>query len=287
MADLKAGVQDPATGADATERSPEDQLEAIEKKAEGGSGEVIEKVEAGGAAGAVDDDASVEKVRQFMLKKGINDLGKLVDIASDLESKNTKLDQDVRRLSAVNRFPAGGGGAVQPGGSGRPVAAAEDEIQLDLPENPIDLVMNKDSLKKFATGLVKIGEDRQAKREEARNFSMIQARVQAKMEANPAEFEELKPAMLELSRMYPDADIDQLYSGAKAQMENQTKKLVATVKKELGLTEDQTERLKGLSARLRTTQISSGTGVQVTPAVTAAEKEHKELLDAIRTADKY
>lgn len=290
MADPKIGVQDPATETLTEDtRTPEEKLADIEvqadKDAAGGSDEDGERAKGGGADLAVDDEASEEKVRAFMVKKGVNDLGKLVDFFSGLESKNTKLVQDVKRLSAVRSYPVLGTGAVQGGGGSRD--SADDEIKLDLPENPIDLVMDKAKLQKFSENLIRLGEERQVKREQARTFSEIQVRVQAKMEANPEEFDELKPTMLELAKQYPGADIDQLYEGAKFQRAAQAKSLAATIKRELGLTDIQTERLKGLSARLRTTQITAGTGVQVKVAETEEEKTNKTLLEAIRNADKY
>jgi len=288
----KIGAQDPATGdLDQDDRTAEDKLVDLEADAAKAAGAVDGEGEKTGDAdpdAGVDDDASVAKVKAFMLKKGINDLGKLVDIASELETRNTKLDQDVRRLSAVSRPLPVGGGSVQPGGKGLTAAGDLDEIELELPDNPIDLVMDKAKLKKFALDLIKIGEGRQAKRDEARNLSSVQARVQAKMEANPEEFEELRSDMLDLSKLYPDADIDQLYEGAKAQRERSMKSVTAYVKKELGLDAGQTERLKAIATRLRTTPISGGTGVQVArPAATAEEKDNRELLEAIRNADRY
>lgn len=290
MADPKIGAQGPATD-DLTEdtRTPEEELADIEAKAAkdaaGGTDEDDEGAGTGDADRAVDDEASEAKVRAFMVKKGVNDIGKLVDFFAGLESKNTKLAQEVKRLSAVNRFSAAGLGAVQGGGASQ--GSAGDEIQLDIPENPIDLVMDKTKLQKYSENLIRIGEERQAKREQARTYSEIHARVQAKMEENPEEFNELKSSMIELSKQYPGADIDQLYEGAKLQRAAQAKSLVAIVKKELGLTDSQTERLKGLSARLRTAPITSGTGVQVKVAESDEEKANKTLLEAIRNADKY
>ena len=147
--------------------------------------------------------------------------------------------------------------------------------------------MNKETLQRYSENLLRLGEERQAKREQARTFSGIQARVQAKMEENPDEFNELKTTMIELSKQYPQADIDQLYEGAKLQKATQVRNIVATVRKELGLNDAQTERLKGLSARLRTNPITTGTGVQVKVAETDEEKANKTLLEAIRNADKY
>jgi len=288
MADPKANVQAPATdGSDTVTRTPEEDLAAIEAKA-GAEGELDEGgktvVEVDPAAA---DAAAEEKVRQYMKKKGINDFGKIVDLASDYESKNTKLDQEVRRLSAVSRFPAGGEGAIQTAGpDGRPLVA-DGDLDIEIPENPIDLVMDKTKLKKFALDLVKVGENRATRRDQERDFESIKARVQAKMEANPEEFDRLRRSMFELSQLDKSADIDTLYERAKAREASDRKALVADLKKDLGLNEDQTERLKGLSARLRTTPITSGTGIQVTTAQSAGEKENQDLLKAIATADKY
>src|SRR4030065_30096 len=55
-------------------------------------------------AGRDAEDASVAKVQAFMVKHGIKEIGDLVDRTSDLESKKTKLSQDVQRLSVASRF---------------------------------------------------------------------------------------------------------------------------------------------------------------------------------------
>jgi len=290
MADVKAGaVPDPATDQEPKGvRFPEDELADIERKADEEA-----KLKAGAPAGAtgdggtsddVDDEASVAKLQEFMKKKGINDIGKLVDIASDFESSNTKLRQEVARLSAVQRFPAGPG-VVQPEGYGRQVATVDDNIVL--PDNPIELVTNPETLKKFVQGLKQSIREDQARAEQARTFGSIQARVQAKLEANPEEFNRLRPAMLELSRQDPNADIDQLYDRAKIQYSAERKALVAEIRAELGLTGNETERLKGIVNRVRQAPISGGTGVQVDPKLKGADKDGQELLKAIANADKY
>lgn len=294
MANLNTGAGGSVMGDGAVERTPEEKLEELEAGAKGSEGGSDGEggTEDGGGSGIVDDEASVEKVRQFMMKKGINDFGKLVDTMSDLESRNTKLDQDVRRLSAVQRFDAGGEGSVQGAGLGRgPAGISDDELEIELPENLIDLVTNKETLLKFAKGLVNLGETRQAKREQARDLTAAQIEVQKKMQENPEEFLELRPYMLDIARLDPSLKISQLYELAKQRRESNTNSILERVKKELGITGTATgpdaERIKALSSRLRTTKISSGTGTQVVrPELSDEQRESKELLEAIRTADR-
>lgn len=285
--------QDPKPGdggpvqADPTKgvRFPEDELAELEAKADKEAkletgADVDEPVEE-----PTDDDASVTKLSEFMKKKGINDIGKIVDLASDLESKNTKLSQEIARLSAIQRSPAGPG-VVQPlGQPGRPVATVDDDIVL--PENPIELVTNPQALKTFVKNLKQSIRDEAARGEQERTFGSIQARVQAKLEANPEEFRRLRPYMLELSRENPNADIDQLYDAAKVQYSSERKSLVSEIKAELGLTGNETERLKAIVGRVRQTPITGGTGVQVTQTPGRVSKEDADLLKAIATADKY
>jgi len=285
--DPKPGQAAPATG-DVTPgvRFPEDELAKIEADADAKLRAEAEAKPAGdgGVPETVDEDASVTKLSEFMRKKGINDVGKLVDIAAEFESKNTKLAQEVARLSAVQRYPAGTGG-VQTGGLGQASATVDDDIVL--PENPISLVTEPGALTKFVKQLDERQDRRNAQREQARTYGDIQARVQAKMDANPEEFTRLRPAMFDLSKANPLADIDQLYDAAKAQYTRERQSLVAEIKAELGLTGAESEKLKAIVGRVRQAPISGGTGVQVKPGETKPDKDGAELLKAIANADKY
>ena len=285
--DPKPGQAAPVTG-DVTPgvRFPEDELAKIEADADAKLRAEAEAKPAGdgGVPETVDEDASVTKLSEFMRKKGINDVGKLVDIAAEFESKNTKLAQEVARLSAVQRYPAGTGG-VQTGGLGQASATVDDDIVL--PENPISLVTEPGALTKFVKQLDERQDRRNAQREQARTYGDIQARVQAKMDANPEEFTRLRPAMFDLSKANPLADIDQLYDAAKAQYTRERQSLVAEIKAELGLTGAESEKLKAIVGRVRQAPISGGTGVQVKPGETKPDKDGAELLKAIANADKY
>ena len=283
----KPVVEEPVK-ADATKgvRFPEDELAKIEADADAKLKAEAEAKPAGdgGAPPEEDEDASVTKLSEFMRKKGINDVGKLVDIAAEFESKNTKLAQEVARLSAVQRYPAGQGG-VQTGGSGQPLATVDDDIVL--PENPISLVTEPGALNKFVRQLDERQDRRNAQREQARTYGDIQARVQAKMDSNPEEFVKLRPLMFDLSKANPQADIDQLYDAAKTQYTTERKALVAEIKAELGLTGAESEKLKAIVGRVRQAPISGGTGVQIKPGESKPDKDGAELLKAIANADKY
>lgn len=288
--DPKPGTVEPVK-ADPTQgvRFPEDELADIEAKADADrklkADEAAKAADAGEPAPEVDEDTSVAKLSEFMKKKGINDVGKLVDITAGYESENTKLRQEVARLSAVQRSPAGAGG-VQPGGlPGRAVATVDDDIVL--PENPIELVTNPEALKKLVKQLDDRAEARVIRREQERIFGDIAARVQAKMDANPEEFIRLRPIMFDLSKANPNADIDQLYDMAKVQYANERKSLVAEIKAELGLTGADTEKLKAIIGRVRQAPISGGTGVQVKSGESSNDEAGAELLKAIANADKY
>lgn len=285
--DPKPGLTPPATGdVNPGVRFPEDELAKIEADADAKLKAEAEARPAGdgGAPQADDEDASVTKLSDFMRKKGINDVGKLVDIAAEFESKNTKLAQEVARLSAVQRYPAGTGG-VQAEGSGRPLATVDDDIVL--PDNPISLVTEPGALSKLVKQLDERQDRRNAQREQARTYGDIQAMVQAKMDANPEEFVKLRPLMFDLSKANPRADIDQLYDAAKSQYTTERKALVAEIKAELGLTGAESEKLKAIVGRVRQAPISGGTGVQVKPGESKPDKDGAELLKAIANADKY
>lgn len=287
--DPKPGAGTPAT-ADPTKgvRFPEDELADIEARAV--ASDKLKADEAAKAAGGGepapegDEDASVAKLSDFMRKKGVNDVGKLVDITAGYESENTKLRQEVARLSAVQRYPAGTGG-VQAEGAGRPLATVDDDIVL--PDNPISLVTEPGALNKLVKQLDERQDRRNAAREQARSFGDVAARVQAKMDANPEEFVRLRPIMFDLSKANPTADIDQLYDAAKTQYMGERKALVAEIKAELGLTGAESEKLKAIVGRVRQAPISGGTGVQIKPGDTRADKDGAELLKAIANADKY
>jgi hypothetical protein len=286
MTEPKPGEKAPETGKEPTGiKFPEDELAEIERKADDKAGKKADGSPATGAgtpSEEMDEDASVTKLSEYMKKKGINDIGKLVDLAADLESKNTRLVQENTRLSAIPRGP----GVVQPEGFARPVTTVDDDIEV--PDNPIELVTKPGKLKEFAKKLIDYGEQKARKREEARNLGDAAAQVQAKMEANPEEFQKLKPIMLEFARSNPGANIDQIYNAAKEQYGTDRKALVAEIRAELGLTGADTEKIKGIVNRIRQAPITSGTGTQVTTvAQKAADKEAKDLLTAIANSDKF
>lgn len=290
MAELKSDVQAPAVedlGKGA--RFAEDELADLEQKAvsEGLAGKkAVADADAGvlEADDAAADEASAEKIRQYMVKKGITDIGKVIDLASDLESKNTKLAQDVQRLSAVTRFPILGEDVAAGDQFGRHVELDDD---LEIPENPIELVTDKAKLRAFAQKLEDRAVAKVTQREQGRSLANAKEQVRVKMAENPEEFEKLRPTMLTLSRQYPGANLDQLYDGAKTQYSADRKSLVEEIRRELGLTGVETEKIKAIVGRVRQAPISSGSGVQVTPAVTKEQKEGADLLKAIATSDKY
>lgn len=266
-------------------RTPEDELTAIEEKHDGAAQAAGAGDEGGdGKPGDQDsDDASVKKLQEFMVKKGIQDIGKLVDLASELESRNTKLSQDVQRLSAATQYPASPGGFVPPV---RPAAAPADD-DIDLPENPIELVTDKAKLRQFALNLKQSLRADMERGQLAERFQGLQARVQAKMAQDPEKFQALRPAMYELSFQHPGADIDQLYSMAEQRETAKKKALVDEVKRELGLSGVDAERLKGVISRVRQAPVSGGTGPQVNLQQTDEQKANAELLKAIANADKF
>lgn len=279
MADLKPGVA-PVT--DVEPGSQQDELEAIEQKhdakAQAEEGGDTKAAEGEGAAG--DDDASVAKLQSFMVKKGIKSLDELVDLTSDLESKNTKLSQDVQRLSAIPT-PA----FVPTGVPGTAMAPASEE--LDLPANLIDLVTSKETLAKFVKGI----EDRTVHRlqrvKETEDMTSIAAEVAAKRAENPVEFDELRPIMLELTYKNPKSKLPEIYEAAKKTRDAREAALAERIQARLGLSAQDRERLKGITNRLRTAPVTSGSGKQVDPIIAERDKADKELLSAIANADKY
>lgn len=292
MANLKAGVQDlPATGGADKGDGNADDLElgavAAGDAGQGDQGDAGDGGE-GGASDADLEEASVARVSEFMRKKGITDPAKLIDLAEDLERRNTRLDQDVRRLSASGR-PLAGYGPVQPQGQmGRQVA--EEDFDVEVPENPLILATDPKALKEWGkkllmTGL-SIGEKRQARANEERTFEDHKAKVQAHMEANPEEFEILRPRMLDLSRAYPRADVDQLYDEAKRLRNLEIKAHADALRKELGLEGSDKAKLKGIFGRVRQAPISSGTGTQVAGLTQGEKKDHADMLKAIMDSDK-
>jgi hypothetical protein len=290
MADPKTGTTGPDAGAETVTRTPEEDLAALEAKADEqiqASAKEGEAEPAAGAAPEMDEDASVARVQAFMRKKGINDPAKIVEMAESLEKRNTQLDQDVRRLSAVGRFPAAGEGVVQGGAPGARGSATDDE-EIVIPENPLDLVMKPETLKTFAKGLVELGERRAQKREEAKTFESLKARVEAKIAANPEEWQKLRPVMLELSKQDPGADIDTLYDRAKGAYSSHIKSLAGELRAELGLGAGaDADKLKGILGRIRQQPVTTGTGVQVPTGLKAGEKEAADLLKAINDSDKF
>jgi hypothetical protein len=291
MEDPKA-TAGPDAGTESVTRTPEEDLAALEAKADeqiqAAAKEDEPKPAEGAPAPENDEDASVARVQAFMRKKGINDPAKIVELAESLEKRNTQLDQDVRRLSAVGRFPAAGEGVAQGGARDARGSATDGDEDIVIPDNPLDIVMNPAKLKEFAKGLVDLGDRRAQKREEAKTFESLKARVEAKIAANPEEWQKLRPVMLELSKQDPGADIDTLYDRARGAYSSHIKGLAAELRAELGLgAAADSEKLKGLLGRIRQQPVSQGTGVQVPPVLKPGEKEAADLLKAINDSDKF
>lgn len=257
-------------------RFPEDELADLEKKA--GEAQAVEEAPKDEKPDANDEDASVAKLQEFMVKKGIKDIGVLVDMARDLESKNTRLSQDVQRLSAVTQYPAAQmpGRQIPPGG--------DDDIEL--PENPIELVTDKNKLRQF----VKMLDDRARANVQKVRYSEqvqdIQAQVDRKRAEDPEKFDRLRGTMFELAGKNPAATIDQIMQMAEKAEVDKEAALVERVKKSLGLDTMDTAKLKSIVSRARTAPVSSGTGKQV-DMKPDTKKEHEELLTAIANADKF
>lgn len=287
MADLKPQDGTPATVDQ--NLTDEEKLAAIESSS--GEGDQAAAADAGGAGGGgadsgVDEDAAVERLSAYMKKKGINDVSRLVEVAENLEKRNTQLDQDVRRLQAAGRIPLGDG-VVQPyPGASRPVATVDDGLEIEVPENPMELVTDPSKLKDFGKKLVLAGRDLARREANAERFEVARARVAAKMEANPQEFARLRSTMLELSRSNPNADIDQLYDAAKAIRNEDRKALVDEIRADIGVSGDDAKRLKSVVGRLRQAPISGGTGRQVDLSP-EAKKGDQAFLKAIMDSDKY
>lgn len=278
-----ADVKPPVTeGETKGERFPEDDLADIEKKADeeaGSKQDAEEKGEAGEADAGHEDDASVAKLQAFMVKKGIKDIGALVDLTADLESKNTKLSQDVQRLSAIPNL-TGGAPAARP-----PIQAGSDEIEL--PDNPIELVTDKSKLKAFVQAIRKAARDEYERGKQADDDLSVRQKVAQKMAENPERFQELRPIMYELSLQFPKADIDQIYSMAEKREADKEKALIDKVRANLGLDKTDTDKLRAIVGRVRGAPISSGTGKQVDQGQADEQKANAELLKAIANADKY
>ena len=290
MADLTPKGGTPATVD--PNLTDEEKLAAIEKAkadeaaAAGDAGEG----DKGDAGKPEDDDAAVARLSAFMRKKGINDVGKLVEMAENLEKRNTQLDQDVRRLQAVGRIPVAGEGVVQPGAGGRAVATVDDDIEIDVPDNPLELVTDTKKIKEFGKKLVLAGRDMARREIQAEKYEQARVRVQAKIADNPQEFARLRPIMLELSRGNPEADIDQLYSAAKNIYSEDRNALVSEVKADLGLGDPAADaRLKGIIGRVRQAPVTGGTGQQVSLGQDsdAKKKGDAQFLKAIMDSDKF
>lgn len=286
MADPTNDGRGPATDPNLTDEEKLAAIEADEAKKGAAAGEAGEG-DTGDAGKTVDEDAAVERVQTFMRKKGINDVSKLVDLAENLEKRNTQLDQDVRRLQAAGRLPLGEG-VVQPQpGAGRQVTTVDDDLDIEVPDNPMELVTDPAKLKTFGKKLVLAGRDLARRENQAERFEAAKSRVQAKMAENPQEFARLRPTMLELSRQYPNADIDQLYEAAKGIYTNDRKALVDEIKADLGVSGDDAQRIKSVVGRLRQAPISGGTGTQVQPGGKDVKKDEADFLKRIMDSDKY
>jgi len=240
---------------------------------------------------APEEDASVTKLKEFMAKKGWNDLSQVVDWASELESKHTKLVQDLERLKAVLPGQTLGwapqGLPVTPPGVAMPTPPPAQPVGTPIPDDPLEILIDKEKLGQFVQGLREsikqelIGQLEQV--EYAKTYQTLYQKVQQRAKENPQKFNELRPVMLELSYQMPDADFDQLWQQAEQVVEGRKKAVLEELKKELGLAGVDGEKLKGLLSRVRTTPVSTSNNVQMTPQ---EEKERMDLLRAIANADR-
>lgn len=213
-------------------------------------------------------EASVKKLEEFMIRKGIPDIEGLVEYAAGLERTNTKMAQDLQRLMVT----AAGVQQSQ-------AKVVETDLDKLIPENPVDVITDK---AKFKDMVQKLRESIWSEFEQARQqekAATVQQRLQRIAEQDPDRFQELRPIMYELAAQNPSlTDVDELYKMADAKLKQKEQAMINRLKQSLGLSNIEPERIRGLANKARI----SGSGQP-----DAASKKHKEILDAIVNSDRY
>ena len=264
-------------------RFPEDELEKLESEAgsdeQAGEGETPEDAE---EAARKAEDASVEKLQGFMVKKGIKSVADLVDFAAGLESRVTKLTQDNQRLSAGTQAGFLPMGQVK--------EEPEKDEPLAMPANMLEFATDPEKAKAFFEAfekrIVARVERKYAKAKANETAGDLQRQVEAKRIADPAKFDRLKSTMIELAGTRNWESLDALYQAAEEKFTADRKALAADVMAELGYKPSDLAGLKSVLHRIRPV-IPGGTGAQVDPARDAAKKADADLLKAIVESDKF
>ena len=233
------------------------------------------------------DDEVVERLSDLMRKKGFKSVSELVDWAENLEKKNTELSQDVQRLASV--VPPGVPGvspAPAPGYVPSYVPPRQEEEDVEIPENPVDIVSDRQSLSKFVRKL-KSSVLNEVRREfEVREYNRYLAELHRIRSRNPAEFDNLRPLMLQIHNQTGIQDVETLYEMAKRTYDQQMESWANVLKQKLGLDKVDTEKLKGVVSRIRQAPItSSSSGVNMQEG--DIERESRELQKAIMDAEFY
>jgi|Deesub1362A_J573_1020465.scaffolds.fasta_scaffold00107_97 hypothetical protein len=232
------------------------------------------------------DDEVVERLSSLMKKKGFKSVSELVEWAENLEKKNTELSQDVQRLASV--VPPGVppvSPAPAPGYVPQFIPPQQEE-ELDLPENPVDIVSDKENLKRFVKKFKSAVLNEVRKEFEMREYNRYLAELHRVRSRNPAEFDNLRPLMLQIHNQTGIQDVETLYDMAKKAYDQQMEVWANVLKKKLGLDAVDTEKLKGLVSRIRQAPVTSS-ATEVNMQERDIERESRELQKAIMDAEFY
>jgi len=190
--------------------------------------------------GGEPEGAIPENVKELMVKKGFKSVKDLVDSYSKLESSNTDLRSRVERLSYQ-----------PPPVSQSPQSAPE----LELPDDPVELVSNKQTLTKFVNSLKQNIHGEIANKEYLDKLRKGQVQMNRKMtEVGTERWEKLKPYMITVANQTNADDIDWIYGEAEKLEKQSKQRLLETV----DLEEGDVAFLKKLKGRIKPAPVSGG-----------------------------
>jgi hypothetical protein len=264
------------------DKSPDTEREdqGLETPDMGGGEELAGEGLSGEAEGQLDTVAKAsEELSAFLKKKGLKSAKDLMVAFEEKERKVTDLSNQVL-LGAEPRY-------IPP--AERPSAGTPDE-ELKV-EDSYALATNTDEFNKFLKKVDGYIEKKLQKREDVAKVNRMTREAFRLRAKDPAEFERVRPLMVELAKspQYAEYSIPELFEVAKTQGAEMKRGFIDEVKKELGLDGIDTEKLKSIAARMNPAAISTSSGGGATPekeGLTDVQRREQQIKTNILKATK-
>lgn len=229
------------------------------------------------------------ETQEYLKNKGFKSADDLVKSHEGLEKRQTEVARDNR----LNRLT--GAFNIPPQTQERPAGTLARE-EVEIPEDPSELLYDKDKFKNFI--------DKYGRHVEAKTLERVDQHLSRQEEQrilteynevlskDPEKFERLRPTMFQLTKRYPNASMQDLYDEADTLYANQKKKASDELLTDTFGPDVDKDKLKTLVSKMKPAAISTGSGGGQEIAVTAlsggrerAKKIKEDILGATKLTD--